>query len=109
MLKRRPATCIVALILLATSLCAAEEGQWFSPHQTSLGRAPGWNTWTFEFNAGKVVVERDGKRLDPARLTPARFIPSGAVALVFLGPEAIGDPEMWIDDVTVSFPVAAKP
>jgi len=85
------------------------EGQWFSPHQTSLGRAPGWNTWTFEFNAGKVVVERDGKRLDPARLTPARFIPSGAVALVFLGPEAIGDPEMWIDDVTVSFPAAAKP
>ncbi len=85
------------------------ENQWFNPHPAGLGRAAGWNIWTFDFSAGQVVVERDGKRLDPARLAPARFIPSGAVALVFLGPEVIGDPEMWIDDLTVSFPAAARP
>ena len=82
------------------------EGQWFSPHQTHLGRAPGWNSWSFEFNAGKVVVERDGKRLE---LAPARFVPTGAVALVFLGSDAVGDPDLWIDDLTVSYPAAAKP
>ena len=82
------------------------EGQFFSPHQSKLGRAPGWNEWSFEFNAGKVVVERDGKRLE---LAPARFVPTGAVALVFLGPENVGDPDLWIDDLTVSYPAAAKP
>ena len=82
------------------------ENQWFSPHPAGLGRAPGWNSWSFEFNAGKVIVERDGKRLE---LAPARFTPAGAVALVFMGSDTIGDPELWIDDLTISYPAAAKP
>ena len=82
------------------------ENQWFSPHPAGLGRTPGWNIWSFEFNAGKVMVERDGKRLE---LAPARFTPTGAVALVFLGSDAVGDPDLWIDDLTVSYPAAAKP
>ena len=81
------------------------ENQWFDTHQAGLGRAPGWNSWSFEFNAGKVVVERDGKRLE---LAPARFVPTGAVALVFLGSDVAGDPDLWIDDLTVSYPAAAK-
>ena len=52
------------------------------------------------------MVERDGKRLE---LAPARFTPTGAVALVFLGSDAVGDPDLWIDDLTVSYPAAAKP
>jgi hypothetical protein len=85
------------------------ENQWFTPHPTGLGREPGWNRWTFDCTAGTVAVTRDGKRLDPVRLAPARFAPAGAVALVFLGPDAIGDPEMWIDDLTVECPAAAQP
>ena len=81
------------------------ENQWFNPHRAGLGRAPGWNSWSFEFSAGKVVVERDGKRLE---LAPDRFVPTGAVALVFLGSDAPGDPDLWIDDLTVSYPAAAK-
>ncbi|MEK7412086.1 MAG: hypothetical protein AAB263_02080 [Planctomycetota bacterium] len=84
------------------------ENQWFNLHPSGLGREPGWNQWTFDCTGGKFSVTRDGKTLDGAKMNPARFVPTGGMALVFLGPDSIGDPELWIDDLTVTYP-AAKP
>lgn len=86
------------------------ENQWFTPHPSGLGREQGWNHWVFDFTAdGGVVIERDGKRLEAGRLKPERFVPVGGKALVFMGPDAVGDSAMWIDDVTVTFPAAGAP
>jgi hypothetical protein len=85
------------------------ENQWFSPHPSGIGRVGDWSRWTFDFTAGgPVAIDRDGKRVASERLAPAQWVPTGAVGLVFIGPEEVGDPELWIDDVTVELP-AAKP
>jgi hypothetical protein len=86
--------------------CNTGENQWFSPHPAGIGRSDGWNRWTFDFTGGAAVIERDGKRLPEARLAPVRFVPTGVVGLVFLGTETVGDPDLWIDDVTVERPQA---
>lgn len=81
--------------------CNTGENQWFSPHPTGLGRSEGWNHWTFALTGASAVVERDGRRLAEARLKPVRLIPTGAVGLVFLGTEMVGDGDLLVDDVTV--------
>lgn len=85
------------------------ENQWFSPHPAGIGRSEGWNRWTLDFSKpNDVVVERDGKRIEAKKLDPVRWIPTGGVALVFIGPESVGDPDLWIDDVSIEVP-AVKP
>jgi hypothetical protein len=83
------------------------ENQWFSPHPSGIGRSQGWNRWTFDFTGAQAVIERDGRQVASEKLAPARWVPTGAVTLVFIGPDEIGDPDLWIDDLTVEFP--AKP
>lgn len=81
--------------------CNTGENQWFSPHPSGLGRSEGWNRWVIDCTGATAVIERDGRRLPEAKLAPARLVPTGAVGLVFLGTETVGDPDLWIDDVTV--------
>lgn len=82
------------------------ENQWFNPHPADIGRSDGWNRWTFDCSdPAALVIERDGRRLDPKRLQPERFIPvAGGVGLEFMGPATAAAEPLWIDDLAVEYP-----
>ena len=71
------------------------ENQYFSPHHTHIRRKNGWRKWVFDFSDPESVsITCDGETV-PSRALGTKYLPDGAVGIVFLGGAA------YVDDIVI--------